>query len=75
LDRVDFRVMKAIVLRADLIKGRLLVYFNDGTIASRTDGMGWDSSGGRGQQQKATCIAKSAGKLGSTGDSILFSVL
>ena len=37
--------MKAIVLRPDLIKGRLLVYFNDGTIASRTDGMGSDKRG------------------------------
>ena len=45
--------MKAIVLRADLIKGRLLVYFNDGTIASRTDGMGSDKRGGWGQQQNS----------------------
>ena len=67
--------MKAIVLRADLIKGRLLVYFNDGTIASRTDGIGWDGRGRRGQQEKAACITKSAGKLGSAGDGIHLSVL
>ena len=25
--------MKATVLRADIVRGRLLVYFNDGTVA------------------------------------------
>jgi len=30
---LDFGIMKARVLRADAVRGRLLVYFDDGTVA------------------------------------------